>query len=595
MQRYLQYEDLQKANLENFDNWASIFGETITAIELAPEGTGYRAKTRFAKFHNLPELMSMFKEIADIQTADTLNLPTPEVEEHNIFIKPSEMQQEMVKGLGERAEAIRNGSVNSRIDNMLKITNEGRKLALDQRLANENLADFDNSKVNVAAKNIYEIWEENKAEKLTQLVFCDLSTPRILSVEDKPYEKELVDGIWKLKDRPFTDVYTDLKRKLIAKGVPEEEIAFIHDADNESKKKELFSKVRKGEVRVLIGSTSKMGAGTNVQDKIIALHHLDCPWRPADLTQRNGRGVRQGNKNPKVHIYTYVTEKTFDAYMFQGVETKQKFISQIMTSKTPVRTMEDVDEKALSYGEIKALATGNKDILRKTELDAEVSKLKILKQSHLSQIYDLENKITKVYPQKIKELEERIENFEYDKSHLEKNTIPNEDGFSKMIIKGIEYTDKGQAGKALIKVCSEKQNKELEKIGEYRGFKLELGFDSLSQDFTLNIRNKTNRGIHLGSDVYGNIRRIDNSLSDFDSYINDNKQEIEDIKKQLEIAKDEVQKPFFKEDELKEKMQELDKINISLNINEKEKQVLDTSNEEEEQEKSDKDRGDRDI
>lgn len=539
--------------------------------------------------------MAMFKEVADIQTADTLNLPTPEVEEHNIFVKPSEMQQEMVKGLGERAEAIRNGAVDPSKDNMLKITNEGRKLALDQRLANENLADFDDSKVNVAAKNIYEIWEENKEEKLTQLVFCDLSTPRSLGVEDKPYEKELVDGVWKLKDRPFTDVYTDLKRKLIAKGVPEEEIAFIHDADNESKKKELFSKVRKGEVRVLIGSTSKMGAGTNVQDKIIALHHLDCPWRPADLTQRNGRGVRQGNKNPKVHIYTYVTEKTFDAYMFQGVETKQKFISQIMTSKTPVRTMEDVDEKALSYGEIKALATGNKDILRKTELDAEVSKLKLLKQSHLSQIYDLENKITKVYPQKIKELEESVKAHEYDKQHLEENTIPNEDGFSKMIIKGIEYTDKEQAGKALLKVCSEKQSKELEDIGEYRGFKLELGFDSLSRDFTLNIRNKTNREIHLGSDVYGNIRRIDNSLSDFDSYINDDKQEIEDIKKQLEVAKEEVQKPFLKEDELKEKMQELDKLNISLNINEKEKQVLDTSNEEEEQEKSDKDRGDRDI
>ena len=581
MQRYLQYEDLKKLKLENFDNWASIFGETITAIELAPEGTGFRARTRFARFHNLPELMSLFKEVADIRTADTLNLPTPEVEEKNIFVKPSEMQQEMVKGLGERAELIRKSNVDPSKDNMLKITNEGRKLALDQRLINENLEDFEDSKVNVAARNIYKIWEENKGEKLTQLVFCDLSTPRSLGVDDKPYEKELVNGVWKLKDRPFTDVYTDLKRKLIEQGIPEEEVAFIHDADNETKKKELFSKVRKGEVRVLIGSTSKMGAGTNVQDKIIALHHLDCPWRPADLTQRNGRAVRQGNKNKKVYIYTYVTEKTFDAYMFQGVETKQKFISQIMTSKTPVRSMEDVDEKALSYGEIKALATGNKDILRKTELDAEVSKLKLLKQNHLSQIYDLESRISTVYPQKIKELEEVMQAYEFDKKYLEEHTITNEDGFSKMIIKGIEYTDKEQAGKALLKVCSTKQSKELEEIGEYRGFKLELGFDSLMREFTLNIKNKTNREINLGSDVYGNIRRIDNSLSDFDSYINDNKEEIEDLKKQLETAKIEVKKPFIKEDELKEKMKELDKLNISLNINEKDKQVLDTSNEEE--------------
>ena len=582
MQRYLQYDSLVKAGLDNFDDWASVFGETTTAIELAPEGTGYRAKTRFAKFHNLPELMSIFKEVADIQTADTLNLPTPEVVSHNVVVKPSEMQLEMVEALGERAEAIRGGSVDPSKDNMLKITNEGRKLALDQRLINDKLQDFEGSKLNVASENIYKIWEENKEEKLTQLVFCDMSTP-------KQFEPTIDDD----GNYIFTDAYNDLRRKLMLKGIPKEEIAFIHEADSETKKKELFSKVRKGEIRVLIGSTSKMGAGTNVQDKIIALHHLDCPWRPADLTQRNGRGIRQGNKNKQVHIYTYVTEKTFDAYLFQIVETKQKFISQIMTSKMPVRSAEDVDEKALSYGEIKALATGNPKILKKTQLDTEVSKLKLLKQNHLSQIYDLEDKIAKSYPQRIKELEERIKKYDGDIKHLTENTKPNVDGFSKMIIDGVEYIDKEKAGKALLERCSKKQNKDEENIGEYRGFKLELGFDPLNTKFTLTMRNNTSTKVELGSDVYGNIKRIDNSFEHLKTMMKADERELEETKKQLETAKIEVQRPFIQEEELKEKTRELEELNIKLNINEKEKQVLDTSNDEEELEKENKDK-DRD-
>ena len=570
MQRYLQYDDLVKAGLENFDNWASIFGETITAIELDTTGSGYRAKTRFAKFHNLPELMSLFKQVADIKTAETLNLPTPEVVNHNVVVKPSQMQKDMVEDLGERAEEIRNGNVDPSEDNMLKITNEGRKLALDQRLQNDMLEDYAGSKVNVACENIYKIWEDNKAEKLTQLVFCDLSTPK----QFEPVYDENGKYI-------FTDVYNDIRLKLTERGIPKEEIAFIHEADSETKKKELFSKVRKGEIRVLIGSTSKMGAGTNVQDRIIALHHLDCPWRPADLTQRNGRGVRQGNQNKQDHIYTYVTEQTFDAYLFQLVETKQKFISQIMTSKTPVRSAEDVDEKALSYGEIKALATGNPDILKKTQLDAEVSKLKLLKQNYLNQIYDLQDRITQSYPKRIREYEEKIKLYTEDKKHLEENTKPNEDGFSKMILKGIEYTKKEEAGNAILDLCSKKQSKEPEEIGEYRGFKLELGFDSMSKSFTLNIKHSVTLEIALGTDVYGNIKRIDNSFDDLDYNIKHYTENLEDVKRQLETAKVEVEKPFTKENELKEKMEELDKLNISLNINEKEKQVLDTSDSDE--------------
>ncbi len=522
--------------------------------------------------------MSLFKQVADIKTAETLNLPTPEVVNHNVVVKPSQMQKDMVEELGERAEEIRNGNVDPSEDNMLKITNEGRKLALDQRLQNDMLEDYAGSKVNVACENIYKIWEDNKAEKLTQLVFCDLSTPK----QFEPVYDENGKYV-------FTDVYNDIRLKLTERGIPKEEIAFIHEADSETKKKELFSKVRKGEIRVLIGSTSKMGAGTNVQDKIIALHHLDCPWRPADLTQRNGRGVRQRNQNKQVHIYTYVTEQTFDAYLFQLVETKQKFISQIMTSKTPVRSAEDVDEKALSYGEIKALATGNPDILKKTQLDAEVSKLKLLKQNYLNQIYDLQDRITQSYPKRMREYEEKIKLYTENKKHLEENTKPNDDGFSKMILKDIEYTKKEEAGNAILDLCSKKQSKEPEEIGEYRGFKLELGFDSMSKSFTLNIKHGVTLEIDLGTDVYGNIKRIDNSFDDLDYNIKHYTENLEDVKRQLETAKIEVQKPFTKENELKEKMEELDKLNISLNINEKEKQVLDTSDsdiEEKDKEKS---------
>ena len=569
MQRYLQYNDLVKMGLEHFDNWASIFGETVTAMELSPEGTNYRSKTRFSKFHNLPELMALFKEVADIQTADTLNLPTPEVIRHDVIVKPSQMQQDMVAELGERAEKIRQGSVDPSEDNMLKITNEGRKLALDQRLMNEMLEDNENGKVGTCANNIYKIWEENKDKRLTQLVFCDLSTPK--QYEEK-YDEE--------GNYIFTDVYNDLRRKLVLKGIPRQEIAFIHEADNETKKKELFAKVRKGEIRVLMGSTSKMGAGTNVQDKIIALHHLDTPYRPADLTQRNGRGVRQGNQNKQVHIYTYVTEKTFDAYLFQMLERKQKFISQIMTSKTPDRTADDIDETALSYGEIKALATGNKYILEKTQLDSEVAKLKIVRQSYQSQIYDLEDKIARSYPNQIKEIQGKVEALEADAKQLEDNTIPNQDGFSKMQLNGIEYANKEQAGKAILEICKSKTNPDNEEIGKYRGFRLELGFNSVEKQFTLTMKNKYSYSIFLGSDTFGNITRINNALEAIKDKIPDEKLRIENIEKQLETDKMEVKKPFPQEEQLKEKMKKLEELNILLKLDEKEKQVLDTTNDE---------------
>lgn len=578
MQRYLQYNGLQKLGLQHFDNWASIFGETVNAIELSPEGTGYRSKTRFAKFHNLPELMSLFKEIADIQTADTLNLPTPEAEFHNVVVKPSEIQKDMVKELGERAEKIRSGSVDAKVDNMLKITNEGRKLALDQRLMNEMLDDDNGSKVNVCADNIYNIWKENTDDKLTQLVFCDLSTP-------KETETILDDENYK-----FTDVYNDIRRKLIIRGIPSEEIAFIHEADSEAKKKELFAKVRNGTVRILIGSTSKMGAGTNVQDKIIALHHLDCPWRPADLTQRNGRAIRQGNKNKKVHIYTYVTEGTFDAYLYQLVENKQKFISQIMTSKTPMRVAEDIDEKALSYGEIKALATGNPHILEKTQLDTEVAKLKLLKQSHLSQIYDIEDRIAKYYPKEINRLKEKINAMEADVKQLEEKTIRNEEGFSVMQINGVNYNSKEDAGKAILEMCKNKNSAEEELIGSYRGFNLELGFNSYEKTFSLTIRNKYSYSIFLGSDIYGNIQRIDNALERINEDIPLVRDKLENELKQLENAKIEAQKEFPQEQELKEKLKRLDEVNVLLKLNEKDNELFDGEVEEKDSQVYNKDK-----
>ncbi len=573
MQRYLQYDDLKKNGLEHFDNWASTFGETVTAIELAPEGTGYRVKTRFAKFHNLPELMSMFKEIADIQTAETLNLPTPDYENINVVVKPSEIQQEMVEQLGERAEDIRNGAVDATQDNMLKITNEGRKLALDQRLINFLLPDAESSKVNSCTDNIYKIWYENADKKSTQLVFCDLSTPKDL----KGYEKE-----------EFTDIYNELKKKLIQKGIPPDEIAFIHEADTEVKKKELFSKVRQGDVRVLMGSTQKMGAGTNVQNKLIATHHLDCAWKPSDLTQRNGRMIRQGNENKKVYIYSYVTEKTFDSYMYQLVEQKQKFISQIMTSKTPARTMEDIDDKALNYGEIKALATGNPLILEKTTLDTEVSKLKLLKQEFMNQRYSLQDKVIKYFPEEIARLNNKINAMEEDIVKLDEYTKPNKDGFSPMKIDGILYAEKQDAGKKLLECVQNLKSMEEKEIGEYRGFNMTVSFDSFSKNIKLKLKNKFSYSIDLGTDINGNITRINNCLENIAKDIPTEREKLDNIMFQLENAKQEIQKEFPKEQELKEKLQKLDKINAELKINDNDHEMLGDEHEEKEERETNK-------
>lgn len=573
MQRYLQYSGLKENSLEHFDNWASTFGETVTAIELAPEGTGYRAKTRFAKFHNLPELMSMFKEVADIQTAETLNLPTPEFENINVVVKPSEIQQEMVKALGERAEKIRSGTVDATEDNMLKITNEGRKLALDQRLMNPLLPDSESSKVNSCAENVYRIWNENSDKKSTQLVFCDLSTPKDL----KGYEKE-----------EFTDVYNELKKKLIQKGIPPDEIAFIHEADNEVKKKELFSKVRKGQVRVLMGSTQKMGAGTNVQDKLIATHHLDCAWKPSDLTQRNGRMIRQGNENKKVYVYSYVTEKTFDSYMYQLVEQKQKFISQIMTSKTPARTMEDIDDKALTYGEIKALATGNPKILEKTSLDTDVAKLRLLKQEFMNQKYSLQDKIIKYFPEEIARLNNKIGAMEEDTIKLQEYTKPNADGFSPMKINGMIYTEKQEAGKRLLQSINDLKSMETREIGEYRGFTMEISFDSITRNVRLKLKNKFSYSIDLGVDSLGNITRINNCLENIAKDIPHERDLLDNTYFQLENAKQESQKEFPKEQELQEKLRKLEEINAELKINENEHEMLGDEKEEKQDKSPDK-------
>ena len=594
MQRYLQYHRLEQEGLVQFDEWASTFGETTTAIELSPEGSGFRAKTRFAKFYNLPELMSLFKEVADIQTAETLKLPVPEAITQNIVIKPSELQLELVKGLAERAEKIRNKEVSPKDDNMLKITNEGRKLALDPRILNPMFADYEDSKTNTCANNLYKIWEDSKEEKGTQLVFCDLSTPKILGSEDNPYEMELVNGKWQLKERQFTDVYTDLKRKLIERGIPEDEIAFIHDATNENKKKELFAKVKSGEIRILIGSTNKMGAGTNVQDRIKALHHLDCPWRPADLTQRNGRGIRQGNINDKVVIFTYVTEKTFDAYLYQLVQNKQTFISQIMTSKTTERAHEDIDEKALSYAEIKALATGNKMIIEKNELETAVSKLNLLKQSHLSQIYELEDAIVKYYPVNIKNTNTLIENYQKDLEIVKENTKTNEkEKFSPMIINGKMYSQKEEAGKKILELCNKKTESEQEEIGEYRGMKMFLEINTFSRNFVIVLKNNASYSVELGTDTFGNITRLDNALENIENKIEDAKLTLQNLEKQFENAKKEVLVPFAQEKELEEKEKRLKEVNRLLNLDEKE-DLSSFEMEDEEQENTEKETKEKD-
>lgn len=556
MQRYLQYGELEKRHLQQFDAWASTFGETVTAIELSPEGTGYRAKTRFAKFFNLPELMTLFKEVADIQTSEMLNLPVPKANYHNVVIEPSEIQKELVKDLSERSEKIRNRMVDSSVDNMLKITNDGRKLALDQRLTNDMLEDFEHSKVATCADNIYSIWDKTSEDKSAQLVFCDLSTPH--------------------NDGKF-NVYDDLKTKLIDRGIPEEEIAFIHDANTDARKQELFNKVRRGQVRVLIGSTQKMGAGTNCQDRLIALHDLDCPWRPSDLIQRSGRIIRQGNKNPEVDIYRYVTEGTFDAYLYQLVENKQRFISQIMTSKTPVRFAEDIDETALSYAEIKALAAGNPDIIEKTELDTQVAKLKLLKQNYLSEKYALEDKVIKYYPNEIKRLENRIEDMKEDIDVFNNNNTP-DNSFEKMNIKGTDFTERKEAGEKIIEICKSMTNPEPLEIGEYKGFKIILSFDTMDRKFYASMKNNLSYKTELGSDPSGNITRIDNVLNGIETRLSSIENNLEDTKKNYESAKKEIEKPFPQEEELKTKSKRLDELNIKLNLNNKDKEIIDDGN-----------------
>lgn len=562
MQRYLQYEALRSQGLQYFDAWASTFGETVTAIELAPEGTGYRAKTRFAKFYNLPELISMFKMVADIQTAEMLNLPVPEAEYHNVVIKPSEHQRSIVTELAERAEKVRNGMVDATEDNMLKITNDGRKLALDQRLISDLLPDDPDGKVSACVDNIYRLWEQNRDKHLTQLVFCDLSTPHY-------------DGSF--------NVYDDTKRKLIEMGMPEDEIAFIHDANTEIRKSELFGNVRKGKVRILMGSTFKMGAGTNVQKKLVAEHHLDVPWRPSDIEQREGRIIRQGNDNEQVHVFRYVTENTFDSYMWQTIENKQRFISQIMTSKNPVRSCEDIDETALSYAEVKALSTGNPYIKEKMDLDIQVARLKLLKASHLSQRYATEDTLHKYFPSQIRQTEERIRGYEQDIACLKESAPEDGQKFSPILVNGVRYDEKEPAGQALLTACKAKTSPDPAEIGEYRGFKLILSFDTFNKAFQLLIKNVLSYSIMLGSDVYGNITRMDNVFSGLPQEVERCQRKLEDLHRQMDEARLEVDKPFVQEQELKEKAARLAELDALLNMEKDRSEMLDSEPEQEEE------------
>ena len=562
VQRYLQYDTLAQNGLQHFDSWASTFGETVTALELAPEGTNYRAKTKFAKFYNLPELMQMFREVADIQTADMLKLPVPKVNYHNIKTKPSEIQTEMVASLAKRAEKVRARLVEPNIDNMLKITNDGRKLALDQRMIDPMLPDDPESKVNACVDNVYRIWEEHADTKATQLVFCDLSTPK--------------------NDGTF-NVYDDMREKLIALGIPAEQIRFIHEATTDAQKKELFGKVRSGEVRVLFGSTPKMGAGTNVQDRLIAIHNLDCPWRPSDLEQRQGRIERQGNMFPEVEVYRYVTEQTFDAYLYQLVESKQKFISQIMTSKSPIRSAEDVDEVALSFAEVKMLATGDARFKEKMDLDIQVSKLRVLKQSYLSEHYDLEDRVLKYYPQTIKEYEERIAGYENDVALAEQHKPQGEDKFCPMTLKGVTYTEKADAGEMLLAICKDYPMSAPTEIGSYRGIRMEIYYDTVNAHYCMNLCGRAKHKVDLGSDALGNLTRIENELSKLPARLEAAKTKKAETIVQLETAKEEIKKPFAFEDELKEKTERLNALNIELNLNEKDTSVMDTEPEQTEE------------
>ena len=553
IQRYLQMDALQEQGFQHFDAWAANYGETVTAIELAPEGTGYRAKTCFSKFNNLPELISVFKNVADIQTADMLNLPVPEAHYHNIALKPSEYQKEMVASLAERAEQVRNKQVDSSVDNMLLITNDGRKLALDQRLINPMLPADPESKAVKCAETVFDIWRRTAEKHSTQMIFCDLSTPKS-------------EGIF--------SVYDDIRSKLVEMGVPENEIAYIHDAKTEAQKKDLFAKVRAGQVRVLLGSTQRMGAGTNCQQKLVALHHLDCPWRPADLQQREGRIIRQGNENAEVDIYSYVTEGTFDAYLYQLVERKQKFIAQIMTSKSPVRSAEDVDEQALSYAEIKALASGNPLIKEKMDLDIAVTKLKLLKSSHLSQRYALEDAISKTFPKSIAETQERLAGYGADIAAVKAHTAPNEDGFSPMTLAGKVYTEKKAAGAELLAMCQNMLTPEPTQVGSYRGLTLELSFDSFSQEYRLTMIGQLRHMATLGTDVFGNIQRMDNLLESLPLKEQACREKLSDLHNQLETAKMEVLKPFPREEELQTKLARLEELNALLNMDKREPEVV---------------------
>ena len=545
--RYLQYSTLQQKKLTHFDCWASTFGETTTAIELAPEGTGYRARTRFAKFFNLPELMSMFKEVADIKTSDQLHLPVPEAKFETVVAKPSEIQKEMVQELSKRAADIHSGIVDASVDNMLCVTNDGRKIGLDVRLMNPMLPDDPNSKLNVCVQNVLKIWEEGKDQKLTQLLFCDLSTPK--------------------NDGNF-NVYDDIRKKLISAGVPENEIEFIHNADTEAKKAALFSKVRSGDVRVLLGSTAKMGAGTNVQSRLVAVHHLDVGWKPSDMTQRNGRIIRQGNMNKEVKVFNYVTEGTFDSYLYQTLENKQRFISQIMTSKSPVRSCEDVDEQALSYAEIKALCAGNPLIKEKMDLDVQVAKLKVLKADHQSQKFRLQDRLLTKFPAEIQETNAHIAGLKAD-AQLAAAHPQDKEEFCGMTIKGVAYDEKKTAGERLVLACSELPNAEEKVIGSYRGFELSLRFDAFRTEYQALLKGQRKYTVPLGTDPLGNIIRLDNSLNSFPERITAAENELDTLHQQQAAAQIEVEKPFPQEEELAEKSTRLAELNAQLDVDEK--------------------------
>ena len=571
MMRYLQHDAIRGKGLAHFDCWASTFGETQTAIELAPEGTGYRARTRFAKFFNLPELMTLFKEAADIKTSDQLNLPTPTPIYHNEVAQPTEIQKQMVQELSERAARVHAQLVDPGTDNMLKITSDGRKLGLDQRIINQALPDEPGTKVNQCVANIMQIWRDGEADKLTQLVFCDISTPqaapskKAAKVLDNPTLHALEQTVPLNEPEPVFTIYEDIRQKLIAQGMPADQIAFIHEANTEVRKKELFAKVRTGQVRVLLGSTAKMGAGTNVQDRLVALHDLDCPWRPGDLAQRKGRIERQGNQNPLVHVYRYVTEGTFDAYLWQTVENKQKFISQIMTSKSPVRSCDDVDETALSFAEIKALCAGDPRIKERMDLDVEVAKLKLMKADHQSKQYRLEDQLLKYFPEEIEKHKGFIQGFEADLETLAAHPHP-EDGFAGMEIRGDTLTDKENAGAALLDACKEVKGSEPVQIGSYRGFAMSVTFDAWRQEYTLLLKGQITHRASLGTDPRGNLTRIDNALAQMSQRLEATKAQLDNLYQQQGAAKEEVGKPFPYEDDLRVKSARLVELDTLLNL-----------------------------